>query len=142
MKKSVSILTLIALLISCMFLSSCDFNAPLRNKMLDYYSNNDNYVELQGIVVSPENSYGRMEIDILTESHGFPLNAQTGYAEFEVSAIYELAPGDKITFVSAPMHFYNGHILPIMALEKDGVVLFNFEDGKESYLNWIEENFK
>ena len=130
------------LLVNMLFVGSCNFNAPLRNKMFDYYSNNDNYVELQGIVISPENSFGRMEIDILTESHGFPVNAQTGYGEFESGAIYELTSGDKITFISSPMYFYNGHVLPIMALKKDDVVLLEFEDGKKMYLEWIEENFK
>ena len=110
--------------------------------MLEYYSNDGNYSELEGILISYENERGYMEVDILTESHNFPLNAQTGYAEFQFRAFYGLNPDDKITFVSAPYHFYNGHTLPIMALEKDGVVILSFEDGKSSYLAWIKENFK
>lgn len=139
MKKYVSILLLLS---SIFFIVSCDYNAPLRKKMLEYYSDDNNYVELQGVVISPENDCGYMEIDILTESHVFPLNAQTGYGEFESGLIYNLTPGDKITLVSAPMYFYNGHVLPVMALKKDDVVILTFEDGKSSYLAWIEETFK
>ncbi len=140
MKKTLStILTFVFILLA---FCSCNFNTPLRKKMLEYYSDDDNYVELQGSVISPENDRGYMEIDILTESHGFPLNAQTGYGEFESGLIYNLNPGDEITFISAPMYFYNGHVLPIMALKKDEVVILAFEDGKSSYLAWIEESFK
>lgn len=140
MKKALSII--LAFVFILLAFCSCDFNAPLRKKMLEYYSDDGNYVELQGVVISPENDYGYMEIDILTESHGFPLNAETGYGEFESGLVYNLNPGDEITFISAPMYFYNGHVLPIMALEKDDVVILAFEDGKSSYLAWIEESFK
>ena len=53
------------------FLSACDFNAPLRNKVVEYYSDDDNYVRLTGIVVSKTDDW-ILEINILTEEHNIP----------------------------------------------------------------------
>jgi len=47
MKKILSLLLCICML----FLTACiDFNAPLRNKMTKYYSDDSNYEEVTGIV--------------------------------------------------------------------------------------------
>lgn len=137
------------LLVIILLLSSCDFNAPLRNKMVDYYSENINYIELYGVIVSiniiESTQENILEIDILTENHSFPINTETGYGEFVIVSYdqydFDLEANDEIIFNSAPMYFYNGHYLPITSLEKSGEILLTFCEGKESYLMWIKKSF-
>lgn len=145
--KKIGLLSI--LLVNIFLLSSCDFNAPLRNKMVDYYSENENYIELYGVVVSiniiESTKENILEIDILTENHNFPINAETGYGEFVIVNYdqydFDLEASDEIIFKSASMYFYNGHYLPIISLEKNGEILLTFSEGKENYLKWIKKTF-
>ena len=129
---------------------SCDFNAPLRNKMLNYYSNEENYVELQGEIKAIEYKSELdelfLEIDLIGDKHNFPLNEETSYGEFVLvywsSYEFSLQENDIITFVSAPMYFYNGHNLPVVRLEKEEEEHLAFSEGHISYLEWIKETFK
>ena len=119
-------------------LTACDFNAPLRKKMIQYYSDDNHYYQLDGVIISINDIV--LEIDILTENHVFPVNTN-GYQNFIVinaaDWISDLSEGDEISFTSAPMHFYNGHYLPIISLKKGDTVYMTFEEGKKHYLNFI-----
>ena len=148
-KLSLLLIIVISLIIFvfplCFTIFLCTFNAPLRNKMLEYYSNDSNYEKLDGIIVTMDNTVEPLlGIDILTENHEFPLNTD-GYQNFIIIGdgdwMDDLKVGDEISFVSAPMYFYNGHQLPIVSLEKDGQMYLSFERGKEEYLQWIQETF-
>lgn len=139
----------VILMVSILLLSSCDFNAPLRDKMIDYYSENENYEELYGIIISVNTiesiKESIMEINILTENHNFPISAETGYGSFVIidydKYSFDLKMDDEIIFKSAPMYFYNGHYLPIVSIEKNGKILLAFNEGKENYLDWIQKTF-
>ena len=150
MKKVFALLLIMTL--ACQVIS-CDYNAPLRNKMLNYYSNNDNYYELKGTIISNnsnektnviENSYF-LQIDILGECEGFSKNGDTGLYEFVVIIPrneFMLFEGDVIDFISAPMYFYNGHILPVVSVTRDEEILLDFEEGKVLYQEWIRSYFR
>lgn len=134
--------------LSLILLSACNFNKPLRNEMLNYYAQEDNFVELCGEIksISHQKDTDEMflEIGLQTVDCEIPLNAETGYGEFVLvnssDFDFDLAVGDIIVFSSAPMYFYNGHTLPILHLEKTGFVL-SLNDGKNNYLAWIKEKF-
>lgn len=139
MKKIMTVLLVICL----MFLASCDFNAPLRNKMIKYYSNDENYVKLEGILVEIT-EHKNLRIQITTEEHEFAMyEGETVYFTVHNNEylLQSLFVGDELVFISAPMIFYNGQEEPIIALEKGGKTYLSFEDGKASYLKWIEETF-
>ena len=135
--------------LSLLSLIGCDFNAPLRNKMLNYYNQDENYSQLIGVVKAmeyfEESERLFIEIDFSTEND-FPENAVTGYGEFVLIGGLvdesDLCIDDTITFLSAPMYFYNGHQLPIVYLEKEGEILLPFDEGKEEYLNWIKQELR
>ncbi len=137
MKRSLAILLLLGLVI----LSSCDYNAPLRNKMIEHYSDESNYETFTGTIVKIEQN-SLLTVEILSSSKG---SAETidGPLEFECSLNHSnvLAVGDTITFTATLAVFYNGHKKPMLSVEKDGVVLESLEEGKESYLKWIEKTF-
>jgi len=139
----------IMITLSVAFLCACDFNAPLRKKMVDYYSKRENYSRLKGNVVSVKVKDDvqeiSIEIDILTPEHDFPLNPKTNYCEFVIVNYAEeeksISVGDEIEFSSAPMHFYNGHDLPVVSLEVGDVEIMTFDEGQARYLSWIEQTF-
>ena len=145
MRKAISIVLLLVMLF---LLFSCDFNASLRNRMLEYYSDDSNYSELRGIISSFEqkahSKEWRFYIRITSENHGFPI-LTNGEQSFQLNYYSEesqaLSVGDEVVFISAPMHFYNGHDLPIVAIKKDDEILLDFEGGKADYLEWIKEEF-
>ena len=121
--------------------SACDFiNKPLREKMQRYYSVDANYRELEGNIVSID--YTMIEINITTPNHNIPYSDCVKFKFYgDMECLNEIQAGDCITFISAPYYFYNGHDLPIVALEKDGEVLLSFEAGKRNLLSWVEKTF-
>ncbi|MCI9406798.1 MAG: hypothetical protein HFK06_00360 [Clostridia bacterium] len=137
---------LIVIFICCLtpLISACDFlNEPYRRRMLEYYSDDSNYVILTGSIV--EITYDCvLEIEILTEDHNFPTYGSSSMS-FQLytskASDYGLDIGDIITFTSAPWIFYNGHNLPIVSLSRGEEQFFTFETGKKEYLKWIEEEF-
>ena len=139
MKKIIFCLFLI---INIVLTTSCDFSAPLRNKMLDYYSVDENYIELTGIIISIDADRNLLRIKILSEDASI---WESGSAEFFLvdysERDYNLNIDDEIVFTTATMLFYNGHDMPIISLEKDGEVLLSFDEGKEMYLDYIKDRF-
>ena len=136
------------LLINLILITSCDFiapNGPLRNKMLDYYSVDENYIEVTGIIISIDADRNLLGIDILSEDASIWRREETGCVEFFLvdysEQNYNLNINDKIIFTTSVMYFYNGHDLPIISLEKDGEVLLSFDEGKEMYLDYIKDRF-
>ena len=144
-KRIISLLVLICMLIIPIGLSACEaacriYNAPLRKHMIEYYSDDSNYISLNGVIVSIY--YGQREIDIATEDSDITAEGPVPFnVMIDLNVLDEMQVGDEITFVTAPMSFYNGHIWPIVAVEKDGKTYLSFEDGKASYLEWIDETF-
>ena len=135
----------------CIFaLASCNFNAPLRNKMLDYYSQEENYLQLNGRIMSLQYNEGNdelfLEIELNGDNHSFPTNAETGYGEFALVSWsmydFSLQENDVVAFSSAPMYFYNGHVLPIVQLEKNGQEYLSLTAGINRYTEWIKNKFK
>lgn len=139
----------IIVILSVVFLCACDYNASLRNKMVDYYSENENYSVLQGKVSSVKLQEDIREIhimvDIVTPGHDFPLSPRTNLCEFVIVNYTEeeksISVGDEIEFISAPMHFYNGHDLPIVSLKVGDSEIMTFEEGKDRYLSWVKQTF-
>ncbi len=125
---------------------SCILNTPLRNSMVDYYKCESNYEKFNGIIASINNSRDGivLEVTILDLQHNYPLNTN-GNQEFllinSIEENFNLEIKEEVTLISAPKFFYNGHILPVVYLEKNGEVLLEYTVGKECYLNWIVTTF-
>lgn len=144
MKKTVALLLCtISILLFC----GCNFNAPLKNKMLDYYTQDSNYVQVTGIIKTVEYHKETDElhigIELLTDNHLFPYLDDASCGEFTIVnwSLFEfdLEIDDAIVFISAPYYFYNGHIWPIVAVEKEDFEYLSYKKGKDNYLNWIRE---
>lgn len=136
MKKVIIIIFLLFLiLISGCYLS----NQRLVKKMIDKYSDDQNYISLHGEIVGIDGNVLIIECE--------ELKTYISY-EDEISEYYvhsknniDLDIGDNITFTTVPFHFYNGHRLPIVELVVDNEVLLDFKDGKENLIEWVNLNF-
>lgn len=143
------IVFIVVLIIALLMLGSCDWNAPLRENMYEYYFDDSVYVRLEGTLIDMEwNQHAEMfsvMIEIVTENHGFDYDLNTGYSTFSLlnadESLSTLAVGDLLEIISAPMAFYNGHYPPIIGLQRGDEVLLGFQEGKSSYLQWIETTF-
>ena len=113
----------------------------LRKSMTEYYSNNENYSQLEGKIISV--GAEKLLIDVISSNGEFSFREGINSDYFMLTNIdsFDLKCGEVITFTSAPKQFYDGHHFPIVAIEKDGVVLLDFETGKANLLNWIENDF-
>lgn len=126
------------MLVFLMVLSGCDVDDLLK-KMLDYYSNDDNYANYVGTLVSVDKEH--CYVENVCQDDEVP--NQTPYTIYGESSIYDtLCPDDGVIFCSSLMYFYNSHNLLIVYLEKQSEVLLEFEDGKENLLEDIQNRFK
>lgn len=136
MKKFAILITLLVV-----FLSGCNIsNQKLAKKMIEKYSNNQNYVTLTGELIEINEN----NVIIKCEE----LNDYITY-EDELCDLYiysdqfvELQVGEEVQFTTVPFHFYNGHKLPIVELKIDENTLLPFEEGKENLIDWVNTNFK
>ena len=132
-----------AILISLLvvFLTGCNLsNQKLAKKMIEKYSEDQNYVTLTGEVIE----FNENNVIIKCEE----LNDYISY-EDELCNYYiysdqfvELQVGEEIQFTTVTFHFYNGHKLPIVELKIDENTLLSFEEGKENLIDWVNDFYK
>lgn len=134
--KKIAIIILFAML----FLSGCNIsNQRLKTKMIEKYSEDQNYVALSGEIIECNDNNATIKCVGLKEYISYQ-NELCDYYIYS-NQIIELSVGEKVDFVTVPFHFYNGHKLPIVELQIDGITLLTFEEGKENLINWVNENF-
>lgn len=135
MKKMKLIFTLVLLVIIS---SSCLFDKLYQDRMREYYSNDENYVELEGEVVEITTALIYISIPLESDFNVYK-EEKIPFVLYSNEEILEiLCVGDMVKFVSASRYFYDGHRLPIVSLEINGIEYLTFEDGKAGLLEWVE----
>ncbi len=137
MKKFEIIFTLILFTL----LSGCySSNQKLAKKMIEKYSDNQNYVTLSGEVMKFEEN----NVIIKCEELNTYISYEDELCDYYIYSkqIVDLSVREQIYFVTVPFHFYNGHKLPIVELKTDEKTLLTFKEGKENLINWVNTNFK
>ena len=137
MKKS-TILVVAIILLSVMMLSGCS-DLILKNKLLEKYSDDQNYVALSGKIVEVDGLAVVIQCEELSEY----LSYEDDLCEYYIHSkqILDLKVGDEIQFITAPFHFYNGHQLPIVELRTSESTLLEFADGKTNLIDWVNDTF-
>lgn len=132
-----------AILISLLvvFLTGCNLsNQKLIEKMIEKYSEDQNYVTLTGEVIEINEN----NVVIKCEELNDYISYEDELCDYYIYSdeVVELEVGDEIKFTTVPFHFYNGHELPIVELIIDENTLLSFEEGKENLIDWVNTNFK
>ena len=132
-----------AILISLLvvFLTGCNLsNQKLAKKMIEKYSEDQNYVTLIGEVIEFNEYY----IIIKCEELNNYISYEDELCDYFIYSdqFIELQVGEEIQFTTVPFHFYNGHKLPIVELKINDNTLLSFEEGKENLIDWVNTKFK
>ena len=137
MKKS-TILVVAVILLSVMMFSGCS-DLILKNKLLQKYSDDQNYVALSGKIVEVDGLVVVIQCEELSEY----LSYEDDLCEYYIYSkqILDLKVGDEIQFITVPFHFYNGHKLPIVELKTSESTLLEFADGKANLIDWVNDTF-
>ncbi len=118
-----------------------------RNRMLEYYSDDSNYVELTGVVLEKVKNGNRLtnilSIRVISSDDDFYMyGSDTGYfCVYSQKLLDSINVDDNIIFESAPRIFYDGQEYPILSLNKDGQELLSFAEGKNTFIEWIKNDF-
>ena len=139
MKKIKFIIALFSILL--LLLSGCNgANGKLSQKMIDKYSDNNNYISFMGEVIECNGNDVLIKCDSLKTYISYEDDVCQFY--IQSSKALNLEEGSTIVFVTVPFHFYNGHKLPIVELKTNEKVLLPFEEGKENLIEWVNTNIK
>ena len=133
--------TILVIFLLVTFLFGCTiFNQKLAKKMIEKYSDNQNYVTLTGEVIE----FNENNVIIKCEELNDYISYEDELCDYYIYSdqFVELQVGEEIQFTTVPFHFYNGHKLPIVELKIDENTLLSFEEGKENLLDWVNINFK
>lgn len=136
MKKFIIFITLLVVSVS-----GCDkSNQILANKMIEQYSDNQNYVTFIGETIE----FNENNVIIKCEELHDYISYEDEICDYYIysNQFVELKVGEEIKFTTVPFHFYNGHKLPIVELKRDENVLLSFEEGKQNLIGWVNANFK
>ena len=136
MKKFAIFITLLVV-----FLSGCNIsNQKLAKKMIEKYSDNQNYVTLNGEVIEFYENNVTIKCEELNDYISYE-DEQCDYYIYSDQFV-ELQVGEEIQFTTVPFYFYSGHKLPIVELKIDENTLLSFEEGKDNLIDWVNTNFK
>ena len=127
--------TILLSLVAILFVISCDFLIDIPyEKMYEHYLTSAEYEEIYGEIVSYEGVV--VQVKIATEkTKNFSSGATVSFEFFgDIKDLNEIELGSEIKFVIESCYFYNGHILPMVALVCDEKVILDFEDGKANLI--------
>lgn len=134
------VLAIVVITLLSVLLYGCySSNQKLAKKMIEKYSDNQNYITLSGEVIE----FNDNNIKIKCEELNTYISYEDEICDYYICSdkIIDLCVGDQIYFVTVPFHFYNGHKLPIVEIKKDSNILLTFEKGKENLIDWVNTNF-
>ncbi len=133
--KSLVIIFLMNVLILC----SC-YAAEKRK----YYSDKDNYVSTTGTVIHikyNENKtilhLGFDEMSYHFSDNAFKITGDNLSIVQENGIDEKLEMGAQIEFITAPMYFGDGYIMPIVGITIDGETLLEFDEGYENLMETL-----
>lgn len=131
-------LLVLLLVFSILVLSSCT------NAKIDYYSLKANYVDAVGTVesISYNEDYASIYFNFTDiapsfDNTCFKIVGQNVKIVLEKDIYAKIQIGDQVQFVTAPRHFGDGYIMPIVSISVEGEELLTFEDGYRNLLKWL-----
>ena len=121
----------------------CSCNSSRKN---EYYSQKENYISVTGTVSSikyNEESTALYidfsELSPTLDDTCFKIVGKNLETVKSNRIDDKIKIGEQLTFITAPMYFGDGYVMPIVAVSINGEVLLDFEEGYENLLDWISE---
>ena len=142
MKRTNKFLLSFILFILVLSLSSC----TQKGKKVEYYSNEENYIEVSGtinhVVFNDESQslyigFSNLSetlddicFKIVGENYSIIIREFKNYVEI----------GKVATFITAPRYFGDAYVMPIVSLSIDGTQLLEYEEGLSNFLVWLKNS--
>ena len=111
-----------------------------------YYADQSNYIGVTGTVryVQYDEEGAALYISLEECPEGFSDTTfkltGDGLTIAQERGIDELLQlGGEITFTAAPRYFGDGYVIPVAAIEVEGVTLLGFDEGYAALMDWIKE---
>ena len=135
--KLIMIITTTCILL--VLLCSCN-----SSEIIEYYSQKGNYISVTGTVSSIKHNEDTTALYI-DFSELSPVLDDTCFKivgkNFEIVKANKiddkLKIGEQIIFITAPMYFGDGYVMPIVAISISGENLLDFEEGYKNLLDWL-----
>ena len=114
---------------------------PGKQKMLEVYSNNENYITLQGEIIEINNKNNNILVTIKCEELKKYIPNEKDVTEYLIFSNYdiEIQVGDNVVFITSNIRFEYIEWLPIVSITRDNITLLEYNEGKKNLINWVDQ---
>lgn len=120
-------------------ITGCQY--PGKQKMLEIYSNNENYITLQGEIIEINNENNNIFVTIKCEELKKYIPKEKDVSEYWVFSNYDIdiQVGDNVMFITSNVRFKYTDWLPIVSITMDNITLLEFNEGKKNLIDWVNQ---
>lgn len=114
---------------------------PGKQKMLEVYSNNENYITLQGEIIEIINTNNDILLLIKCEELKQYIPNEIDVCEYRIFSNHtiDIHVGDNVMFITSNVRFKYIEWMPIVSITKNNINLLEFGEGKKNLLNWVNQ---
>ena len=114
---------------------------PGKQKMLEVYSNNENYITLQGEIIEINNTNNNVFVTIKCEELKKYIPNEKDVSEYLIFSNYDIdiQDGDNVRFITSNIRFKYTRWLPIVSIIRDDIILLEFNEGKKNLIDWVNQ---
>ena len=114
---------------------------PNKNEMLKVYSNNGNYITLQGEIIEINNTNNNIFVTIKCEELKKYIPNEKDVSEYLIFSNYDIdiQDGDNVRFITSNIRFKYTRWLPIVSIIRDDIILLEFNEGKKNLIDWVNQ---
>lgn len=139
------VISLFCLLVSSVFIfiltGGCEMGLNrLKNKMLNAYCNDDNYISFFGEVVEISKEDTSVIIIKCVDLKKYVDSEDSKYKCIIYSNdSLSMDIGDNIYFTTIPIIFNDGQLIPIVSITINNEIILDITEGKENLINWVNQ---
>lgn len=143
MRESFFFKLVLIILLTCVMVtvSGCQ-----TGKVKEYYSQKTNYITAAGTVshisCDAENRSLYIGFSSLTPSFddsSFKIVGKNFDVVYGKGITDFLEMGSQAEFITAPMYFGDGYVMPIVSISIEGETFLGFEEGFQNFVEWLNE---
>ena len=134
----------ILFVLSCLIVLSGLLTSCLSIRYRIYYPVKDNYIEVSGVVIHMKYSDDHTELciafsdmDRKLDDRSFEIVGENLRTVEKNGIDDKIKIGDRVTFVTAPKYFWDGYVMPIVAISANGESLLDFDEGFKNFMDYM-----
>ena len=115
--------------------------SPNKHKMIEVYSNNENYITLQGEIIEINNINNNILVTIKCEELKNYIPNEKDVSEYLIFSNYDIdiQVGDNVLFITSNIRFKYIDWLPIVSITRGNITLLEYNEGKKNLINWVNQ---